>query len=90
VKPLKLTIMKEIKITKENISELKVGDKIKYHNGYEWEYDILTEFEISRGYIPTGIHNETANFLHPMFGDGVYLIPDLKEIRNEKIKDLLS
>ena len=62
-----------VPITKENIKDLKVGDRIRYSNGYEWCEDVLTQFWIDRGYIGTGLHNETANFLNPMFGKCTYV-----------------
>jgi hypothetical protein len=60
-------------ITKENIETLKPGESIKFHNGYEWDTNILDQFWIDRGFILTGLHNETANFLRPMFGRVVYV-----------------
>ena len=64
---------KEILITRENVKDLKVGDTVKFHNGYEWDTKALGEFELSRGYVTTGIHNETASFVYPMF-KSMYLI----------------
>jgi hypothetical protein len=58
---------KEILITKENVKDLKVGDTVKFHNGYEWDTKVLGEFELSRGYVTTGVHSETASFINPMF-----------------------
>jgi hypothetical protein len=66
--------MKWIPITKKNVHTLKAGEKVKFHNGYEWDTDILDKFWISRGYISTGLHNETAHFLYPMFGKYVYVL----------------
>jgi len=39
---------KEILITKENVRNLKIGDTVKFHNGYEWDTRVLGEFELSR------------------------------------------
>ena len=66
-------VNKEIKITRENVKDLKIGDTVKFHNGYEWDTKVLTEFELSRGYVTTGVHNETASFVYPMF-ESMYLI----------------
>ena len=64
---------KEILITKENVEDLKVGDTVKFYNGYEWDTRVLSEFELKRGYVTTGVHNETASFIYPMF-KSMYLI----------------
>tara|TARA_B110000285_G_scaffold143180_1_gene159967 strand:- start:226 stop:444 length:219 start_codon:yes stop_codon:yes gene_type:complete len=64
---------KETLITKENVYILKIGDTVKFHNGYEWDNKVLGEFELSRGFILTGIHSETATFVNPMF-KSMYLI----------------
>jgi hypothetical protein len=69
---------KEILITKENVHNLKIGDTVKFHNGYEWDTKVIGEFELSRGYVTTGIHNETASFVNPMF-KSMYLINQNKE-----------
>ena len=61
-----------IKITKHNIHLLVPGMEIKFHNGYEWTYGTLNQFWIDRGFIGTGVHSETAHFIHPMFGDYTY------------------
>ena len=59
---------KEILITKENVKDLKVGDTVKFHNGYEWNTKVLGEFELKRGYLTTGPHNEIIEiFVYPMF-----------------------
>ncbi len=64
---------KEILVTKENVKDLKIGDTVKFHNGYEWDTKVLGEFELRRGYVTTGVHNETASFVNPMF-KSTYLI----------------
>jgi len=61
-----------VPITKQNIATLKEGVRVEYHNGYEWQVGTLNKFWIERGYISTGLHNETANFLYPNFGKRVY------------------
>lgn len=62
-----------IKITKDNIKSLKIGDKVRYHNGYTWEETLLDAFAIQRGFFPTGLGGETCDLLYPMFGGGVYV-----------------
>lgn len=69
-------ITKEIKITKANVNDLKIGDTVKFHNGYEWDTAVLGEFELSRGFVCTGIHSETASFVNPMF-KCMYLIKQI-------------
>ena len=69
------SLSKEILITKENVHNLKIGDTVKFHNGYEWDTRILGEFELSRGYVTTGVHNETASFVNPRF-KSMYFIKD--------------
>jgi hypothetical protein len=69
---------KEILITKENAHNLKIGDIVKFHNGYEWDTRVLREFELSRGYVTTGVHNETASFVNPRF-KSMYLINQNKD-----------
>ncbi len=64
---------KEIPITRKNVHELKIGDTVKFHNGYEWDTAVLGEFELSRGYVMTGVHNEVSRFVNPMF-KSMYLI----------------
>lgn len=66
------------KITEENVHTLKPGERLRYHNGYEWDERELDEFWIQRGYVGTGVHNETARFIHPMFGDYTYVWRDGK------------
>ena len=36
---------KEILITRKNVNDLKMGDTVKFHNGYEWDTKVLGEFE---------------------------------------------
>ena len=69
---------KEILITRKNVDNLKTGDIVKFHNGYEWDTKILGEFELSRGYVTTGVHSETASFINPMF-KSMYLINQNKD-----------
>lgn len=40
--------MIEVKITKDNIDSLIVGDVIKFHNGYEWRTRIINDFILER------------------------------------------
>jgi hypothetical protein len=69
---------KEILITRKNVNDLKIGDTVKFHNGYEWDTIVLGDFELSRGYVTTGVHNETASFVNPMF-KSMYVINQNKE-----------
>lgn len=69
---------KEILITKQNVYDLKVGDTVKFHNGFDWDTRVLGEFELSRRYVTTGIHNEVARFVNPMF-KSMYLIKQNKD-----------
>lgn len=66
--------MKKVKITKNNINDLKVGDVIEYHNGYCWKQTVVDDFIIERHFIPTGIGNEACDLLNPLFGKHTYLI----------------
>jgi hypothetical protein len=70
---------KEVLVTKENVKDLKIGDTVKFHNGYEWDTKVLGEFELRRGYVTTGVHNETASFVNPMF-KSTYLIKPKQRI----------
>lgn len=64
--------MIEIKITKDNIDSLIVGDVIKFHNGYEWRTRIINDFILERHFFPTGIGNEACDLLNPLFGKHTY------------------
>jgi hypothetical protein len=79
--------MRKIAITKHNVNSLRIGDKVMYHNGYEWKEKILTDFEIKRGYIPTGIHSEICWLVSPVFGNSVYLVMDDGEITDDELKE---
>jgi len=61
------------KITKYNVDSIKVGDTIRYHNGYEWSEHPISEHELSRGGMHAD-HNETAWLLNPSFGGGCYIV----------------
>ena len=52
-----------IKITKDNVHELKQYDVIRFHDGYGWGVLSLTPFNIERGFVPTGVHNDVAFLL---------------------------
>lgn len=71
---------KWIAITRDNIKTLRPGFRVRFHNGYEWSERMLTDFWISRGFIPTGLQGETAHFLRPLFGNVVYC--DFKTSKN--------
>ena len=71
---------KEVKITEKNVKDLKVGDIVKFHNGYCWDTSALTEFELSREFVLTGNGNEQCNFIPNRLQKPMYLI------LNEKIK----
>lgn len=62
-----------VPITEDNVRTLKAGEEVRFSNGYEWSTAILDEFWIERGYVPTGLHNETARFIRPMFGGYMYV-----------------
>lgn len=64
--------MSYTKITKENYPSLKPGMTIKYHNTYEWVERILTELDIERRYVLTGIHNETVHIVAPSYKKDTY------------------
>lgn len=47
-----------IEITEGVWKTLKVGDKVKYHDTYQWTENILAKWEIDRQEIVTGVGNE--------------------------------
>lgn len=53
-------------ITVDNKPTLKVGDTVRYHNGFGWSEANLTPFHLSRGFIPTGVHSEIIHLVNPM------------------------
>jgi hypothetical protein len=55
--------MKEIEITEDVYKTLKVGDRVKYHNTYEWTEDVLDQWDIDNKEIITGIGNERTNLI---------------------------
>ena len=61
-----------IKIDSDNIHLLEPDYRVKYHNGYEWTEGKLDKFWIGRGFIATGVGNETCSFLNPMFGKSTF------------------
>jgi len=73
-----------LKITKENKHTLKIGEYIKFHNGYEWLTTSLTEFHLDREFIPTGVHNEVANLVYPMFGSNIYVCREENKKKTKK------
>ena len=48
--------------------ELQVGDKVRVHNGYDFVEVILDDFWLIRGYVPNGMHSETASLTSKSFG----------------------
>ena len=84
---INISMTRKIKITKNNVNSLRIGDTVEYHNTYEWCKRILTDFEIKRGYIPTGIHSERCWLVSPIHGYPVYLIMDEGEITDEELKE---
>lgn len=48
-------------IAKENLKKYKVGDNVWVSDGYGWKKVKLRKFEIERGFVPTGMHNETVD-----------------------------
>jgi hypothetical protein len=50
-----------------NIWDLKPGDAVKAHNGYETFVDVVDEFDLEMGSIPNGLHNERASLTSPSF-----------------------
>ena len=56
-----------VHITKKNIKDIKPGDIVKYHDGFGWNEYPITQRQLEVGYIMTGVHNETASLLYPMF-----------------------
>lgn len=53
--------------TKDYDEQLKVGDLVRIHNGFDWVECTLDEFNITRGFVLNGLHNETADLYLPSF-----------------------
>lgn len=47
-----------VEITEEVWKNLKVGDRIKYHDTYQWTEDLIDKWEIDNKQIVTGVGNE--------------------------------
>ena len=65
--------MEWVKITIDNKHTLDVGEIVKFNNGYEWKISELTQFNLDNGFVLTGVHNEVARFINPMFGEYIFV-----------------
>jgi hypothetical protein len=74
-------------ITKENEAELKLGDLVAYHNGYEWNTITLTSTELNYRCIFTGIGSESISFTGK-FNKGYVFVPSISDKIYTKISSI--